>query len=133
MAKIIMIDTGTKRNNNNIGDIVAIHDDDVELNDSYNTFKIVEISGTAQEIKNELNTKIPEIVEANEIKEVDGKDVTVRTRYYNDGQRNIEITETPKYSLNILNTAKSETLFSLSSKTTSNLKSLNKDNLTVSV
>ena len=40
------IDNGTKRKNNNLGDIVAIHDDNVQLTGSgYATFKIIRIKG----------------------------------------------------------------------------------------
>lgn len=49
MAQIVVIDTGSKRVNNEIGDIVAIHEDDVELTGSgYVAFKIMRVDGMAQ-------------------------------------------------------------------------------------
>ena len=115
MAKIILIDNGTKRDNNNIGDIVGIHDDDVELTGAgYNNFKIVKIAGKAEDVKKELDKKIPEILK------IDDKE------YYLDSkEEQVEIKESPKYSLRIENTTKDETLISLSSKTISNVIELN--------
>lgn len=119
MVKIILIDDGTKRDNNNLGDVVSIHDN-MELGNGYNTFKIVEVSGTVEQIRAELEKKIPKI------KNIDGK------KYYVKNEKNIEIKEFPKYSLNITNAKKDETLTTLSNKIISNLISLNKDSVKVS-
>jgi hypothetical protein len=47
MAKVVIIDTGTYRKDiNNIGDIVSIHDDNVDLSGpGYDNFKIIDIPG----------------------------------------------------------------------------------------
>jgi len=56
MAQIVCIAEGTKRDNNNIDDIVGIEDDNVELGDSYSTFKIYKVTGvTAAEIFKKIN------------------------------------------------------------------------------
>lgn len=114
MAKIVLISDGTKHDNNNIGDIVAIHDDDVELGLSYNSFKIVELSGTAEQVRVELEKKIPEISIIDE-----------KEYYTNSKDELIEVKEKPKYSLRIEQTTKDETLTTLSSKTTANVITLN--------
>lgn len=61
MAQIVSIDTGTKRNNNEIGDIVAVHEDDVDLGGGgYSTFKIIQVKGiTLSELSIAINLKIP--------------------------------------------------------------------------
>ena len=61
MAQIVLIDTGTKREVNNIGDIVSVHDDDVALGDSYQCFKIVKVPGTAKDAVALINSQIPEV------------------------------------------------------------------------
>lgn len=61
MAKIVCIDTGIfKSDINNIGDVVSIHDDDVDLSGgAYDTFKIIIIKGiTAAEIQVKFNSLI---------------------------------------------------------------------------
>ena len=47
MSKIICISNGTYREGiNNIGDIVDIVDDDVELGPSYDTFNVIEVKAS---------------------------------------------------------------------------------------
>lgn len=56
-AQIVCIDTGTYHNGiNNIGDIVAIHEDDVNLSSAYSTFKVIQIVGIT---KLEVLEKLP--------------------------------------------------------------------------
>ena len=58
MAKIVLIDDGTKLDSNNIYDIVDIYNSNVDLGDSYSNFKIVEVPNlTKQEIVEELSKK----------------------------------------------------------------------------
>ncbi len=62
MAQIVSIDTGTLRTGiNEIGDIVAIHEDDAELSGSgYSNLKVTKISGiTLSELNIAISTKIP--------------------------------------------------------------------------
>lgn len=63
MAKIVCIDIGTKRFNNNLGDVVSIHDDqEVTSGGAYSMFKIYKVEGlTAKEVKDALNSLMPEI------------------------------------------------------------------------
>ena len=62
MAQIVLIDTGTLREGlNSIGDVVSVHDDNVVLGPSYDTFKIIRVPGTAQEVIDLINSKIPVI------------------------------------------------------------------------
>jgi len=46
MTQLVLIDRGTQKGNNEIGDIVAMHEDDVELGDSYKHFKIIKQADT---------------------------------------------------------------------------------------
>lgn len=63
MAKIVCIDTRTLRTNCEIGDVVSVHDDDVELGGKgYENFKIINIVGlNAEQIKQIFHTKTPEV------------------------------------------------------------------------
>jgi len=63
MAKIVCIAEGTVRPGiNAIGDVVSIHDDNVDLaGTSYTTFGIVEMPGlTAEQVRESLKTLMPE-------------------------------------------------------------------------
>lgn len=49
MAQMVCIDMGTKRANNEIGDIVAVHEDDVDLSGGgYSSFNIVQVEGMSK-------------------------------------------------------------------------------------
>jgi len=62
MAQIVMIGEGTLRVGlNDIGDVVAIHDDDVELGPAYSTFQVLVVPGTAKEVSALINSQMPEI------------------------------------------------------------------------
>ena len=65
MAQIVCIDTGTLRSVCEVNDIVAIHDDDVELTGSgYANFKVVKVMGkTGADIRALVSSKIPEMRE----------------------------------------------------------------------
>lgn len=56
MVQIVCIDTGTKRPNNEIGDIVDILDHDIDVSEGvYSTFKIISVNGISKaEIKQRL-------------------------------------------------------------------------------
>ena len=59
MAKIILIAQGTVRPGIcEIGDIVSIHDDDVELGSAYNTFTVLSFPGLAEKQTLESFTKL---------------------------------------------------------------------------
>jgi len=61
MSKIVTIDILTKRDNNNIGDIVEIHEDDVDLSGpGYAGFKIIETALSKNEIEQKLNNLLPQ-------------------------------------------------------------------------
>lgn len=62
MAQIVCIDTGTKRANNKLGDIVSIHEDDVDLSGGgYSTFKIIRVKDISlSELNLAVDIKIPQ-------------------------------------------------------------------------
>lgn len=66
MAQIVCIDTGTVRPGSEIGDVVAIHDDDVELSGSgYANLEIIRVAGmTAPQVRSIFGDLLPEIQEA---------------------------------------------------------------------
>jgi len=63
MAKIVCIDTGTTRQGTaDIGDVVSIHEDDVELGSGYDNFKIIDIPGVStQEVREKIENNFPEV------------------------------------------------------------------------
>jgi hypothetical protein len=67
MPQIVLIDTGTyKPGTNEVGDFVALHEDDVDLKGgAYASFRVLPVAGlTVQEIKAGLQVLIPEIATA---------------------------------------------------------------------
>lgn len=63
MAKMVVIAAGTYRAGvNEIGGVIAIHDDDVELGDSYKTTEVIYVKGlTAAEVKATLEELEPDV------------------------------------------------------------------------
>lgn len=61
MAQIVSIDIPTKRDNNEIGDIVALHEDDVDLSGGgYSAFRVIQIQGVSlSELNITTTLKIP--------------------------------------------------------------------------
>lgn len=61
-AQIVCIEQGTYRASlNNLGDIVAIHEDDVLLTgNGYANFDVIKIKGTAKDVRVELTKKLPD-------------------------------------------------------------------------
>lgn len=89
MAQIVCIEKETyNKEINNIGDVVAIHDDDVELTGGgYDGFKIIKVEGmTAKQVQDKLNKNR---VETKEEKE---------KRYWLKDKDWYEIKKSPKYS-----------------------------------
>ena len=61
MAQVVLIDTDTARPGQEVGDVVSIHDDKVELSGlAYKGFRIVHVDGTVDEVRKTLFAKIPE-------------------------------------------------------------------------
>lgn len=91
MAQVVLIDTGTYKDGiNNIGDVVAIHEDGIIGGGvGYATFKVITIPGTKAEIDALLNAKLPII------KSLEDGD------YWQDGEDWKKIEEYPKYAVNI--------------------------------
>lgn len=91
-AQIVCVDTGTVRDGiQEIGDIVAVHDDDVQLTGrGYEHFQIIKISGTVDEALAIINGKLPELKTE--------KDVS----YWDDGGTWREIKKEPKFKCKIL-------------------------------
>lgn len=90
-AQIVCIDTGTYRKGiNNIGDIVAIHDDDVELTGGgYNGFNIVKVEGmTAKQVQTKINENKVEIKIEKEVE------------YYLKNSVWYKLIDRPKYTFN---------------------------------
>ena len=59
MAKIVLIKNPTS-DYEHVGDVIAIHDSKDVLGPSYDSFQIVEIEGTAEEVRKEIAKSIPE-------------------------------------------------------------------------
>jgi len=124
MAKIVKIAEGTYRpGSNNIGDVVAIHDDNVELGSAYDTFEIVNIEGvTAEEVREELQKTAINIMETN----IDGRSIF---QYEKDGKI-FEVDKRPQYAFNlaelkqadVLNNSKDEKLIILNNTKSSNIE-----------
>ena len=105
MAQIVLIDTGTYREGlNSIGDIVSIHEDDVLLGPSYAGFKVLAVPGTAQEVVDLINSKIPETKRVFRSKVGAGEWSDERPEekeVWNDGGTWREVAARPKYQVNI--------------------------------
>lgn len=125
MAQLVLIDTGTLRYVdgkpiNAIGDVVAIHDDDVSLTGSgYANFKIIRVPGTAEEIRRLLESKLPTIRRVYRHYSQAGEwtfDPPEEAEAWNDGGTWRKIEKRPKYQINITvnaeleNQMKAETL-----------------------
>lgn len=61
MAQIVQIAVGTLRPNNQLGDVVEVQEDNVELSPAYNTFTVQQAEGlTKEEVTTIFEAKIPE-------------------------------------------------------------------------
>lgn len=68
MAQIVMIAAGTLRVGvNNIGDVVDVYDDNVELDEAYRDFTVLKVSGTAAQVKAALRAKLPKFKTAHQL------------------------------------------------------------------
>ena len=95
MAQIVCIDTGTVLENiSEIDDVIAIHDDDVELSGAgYTLFCVLTVTNkTAEEIQAGFAAKVPEQKES----EKDGK----RLWLHSDGKW-YELAKEPKYAISL--------------------------------
>lgn len=101
MAQIVTIADGTKRDINNLGDIVEIQDDHVKLGPAYRTFKVIEVPGvTATELRAKLQAQVPKI----ESRSIDGKELTEESEtkeMWLDGEVWKLVENSPKYQLNM--------------------------------
>ena len=101
MARIVCIANGTKRDSNNLGDVVSIHDDDVELGPSYNAFKIIEVPEiSADEVRAKLQAQMPKV----ELRPVDGKELSEGSEtkeMWLDGEKWRLVEDSPKYPMNL--------------------------------
>ena len=108
MAQVVLIDTGTLRadGSNSIGDVVSIHDDNVFLSPpSYEGFKIIVVPGTAQEVVDLLNSKIPEIKSVFRTKVSAGEwtdEPPEEKEVWNDNGTWKKVEKRPKYQVNLL-------------------------------
>lgn len=117
MAQIVTIALGTVRMDkdgvtplNRIGDIVAIHDDDVALTGpGYDNFKVIKIAGlTAKEAEDVLNGLRPEVARAMKVPETakPGEwtfEKVEEAEFWKDGDDWKKIEKSPKYTLNLSN------------------------------
>ena len=104
MAQIVLIDTGTKREVNNIGDIVSVHDDDVALGGSYQCFKIVKVPGTAKDAVALIDSQIPEVKRVFKSSANAGEWTDARPEekeVWNDNGTWRELAKPPKYQANL--------------------------------
>jgi len=60
MAKIVLVKNPTS-DQENVGDILEIHDEKTELGPSYENFQIVEIEGDVKEIRKAIRDAVPKI------------------------------------------------------------------------
>ena len=64
MAKLVLIAEGTQKGLNTIGDLVSIHDDNVELSGAgYANFRVVNLPGITAETVETLISENTEIIE----------------------------------------------------------------------
>lgn len=107
MAQIVMIAEGTVRPGlAAIGDVVSIHDDDVELSGvGYEPFKIIQVKGmTAKEVQDKIRSLMPEQTrvfktgaEANKW----GFDRPEEKQVWKDGETWRDLAILPKYQINL--------------------------------
>lgn len=108
MAKLLLINRNTKRDNNNIGDIVAVYDDhQVETELEKINFDVVQYDGTAQQVREQMRQAQPE----------------VRQMYFDrEKQEWLELEKMPKYIFSFDRNAIVENL----SRVPENLTTVNK-------
>lgn len=110
MAQLVLIDTGTLRTKdgkaiNAIGDLVSIHEDDVDLTGpGYAGFKVVKVPGTAEEVRRLLDSKLPTIRKVFRSNAPAGEWTFNRpeeAEVWNDNGTWRKIEKRPKYQINI--------------------------------
>jgi hypothetical protein len=108
MAKLLLINHNTKRDNNNIGDIVAIYEDNQEETELEKiNFEVVRYAGTAQQVRAQMRQAQPE----------------VRQMYFDrEKQEWLELEKMPKYIFSFYRDAIVENL----SRVPENSKTVNK-------
>ena len=134
MAQIVCIDTGTVRTGQEIGDIVSIHDDKVELTGpGYDGFRILRVPGTAEEVKAELDKKIPKRTRCFKLSVANTwtEEQPAEADFWQDGTEWKRIVEEPKFALNIKDLESAETTLA-DTKLTSAEKVASVSQLTVS-
>jgi hypothetical protein len=107
MAKLVLIDNGTYVNGvNNVGDLVSVHNDDVELSGpGYATFKIVSIDGTADNVLKNLASILPKVEIVYKSDTEAGKwtfDRPTEKKVWNDNGIWRDIKVEPKYTINLV-------------------------------
>lgn len=107
MAQIVMIDTGTVRPDKAfVGDIVSIHEDNVELSGpGYASFKVLKIPKlSAEEVKIAISKCLPEIkvLYKSVVNAGDWTDVKPERAYaWSDGVTTKQIENMPKYAVTL--------------------------------
>ena len=112
MAKIVCIDTGTAKTGIcEVGDVVSIHDDNVELaGPGYTNAKVISVSGvTALEVRKILNAKIPEVKTARRLP-VAGKWCFMEDKqvWKDASGKWCDLINRPKYALSLKNLAEDD-------------------------
>lgn len=51
MAQIVLIDQGTLRDGVSLGDLIAVHDDNVVLGPAYSTYKVIKVNATVAQVE----------------------------------------------------------------------------------
>lgn len=105
MPQIVLIDIGSKRPENELGDIVEIQDDNVRLGPAYDVFKVLVVSSmTTTEVKTILHSKIPElqlVYKTAEIADVWTFVEAERKFVWKDGTSWYGLESRPKYPLSL--------------------------------
>lgn len=110
MAQLVLIDTGTLRVKdgvaiNAVGDLVSIHDDNVALTGpGYANFKVVKVPGTAEEVRQRLDAKLPEIKKAFKSSAPAGEwsfERPEESEMWNDNGTWRKVEVRPKYQINV--------------------------------
>jgi hypothetical protein len=105
MAKIVCIDTGTVRTGCEIGDIVAVHDDDVLLDGSgYSGFKIYDFPGLkAADVRSKMAAKLPETSKAYKASSIEWSLFTPEEKevWKDDAGNWCDLASRPKYGLTL--------------------------------
>ena len=122
MAKIVCIDKETaKEGICDVGDIVSIHDDNVDLSGpGYSNVKIVSVSGvTALDVRKFLNAKIPQVKTAHRLP-VTGKWCFMEEKqvWKDASGKWYDLVNRPKYALSLKNLT-TDDINNLSSKSIS--------------